>query len=495
MPLDQDAIDALKSELNVARKRDLNFAICLGKKPEATVLKTHKVKGPEILQRQAKKEGETTKVFSGLMKIKSKDMLLTCEDPPPGGSAKKVKVFLKSIGLSMKVKLLSADGELLEDDGQDEDSEDIATASVEESDPNQARWEAASKKLTPEILAALRDGHNDASKLRAMWGYAQETAGDGDYVGALKVLARIAPMLKDTGEAPAPDEVNPNRARWLEAVGKLEPVYNAAMAAGVPEADKLRAAWALAQKTADAGKHADALKILTKIAPSLKGAGAQATQDQAAEKDVTSNTTDNPDPLLAKWQTIERATADLLQQALGNNPPNRSKIEAAWAMAVEAAGAGDPAKAIKIVEQLVPVLKNAANAQPDTSAIPEGIVKKRRFMITRWQKIPGEIKTSIDRLRNAMIAEVPEEDPKALADQMQANLDSFVAAIQDKMDDAINTGDPTYKSTIKLIDDAVKGVSSYDLIQHIKNNPFDSSADVETVLLDALKEIRTELAS
>ena len=45
MPLDQNQLDELKSELNVARKRDLNFVICLGKKPDATVMKTHRIKG------------------------------------------------------------------------------------------------------------------------------------------------------------------------------------------------------------------------------------------------------------------------------------------------------------------------------------------------------------------------------------------------------------------------------------------------------------------
>ena len=53
-------------------------------------------------------------------------MMLTCTDAPPGGSAKKVKEFLKkSLGMSMQVKLMDPNGAVVEDNGEPEDVDQV----------------------------------------------------------------------------------------------------------------------------------------------------------------------------------------------------------------------------------------------------------------------------------------------------------------------------------------------------------------------------------
>ncbi|MFT5849822.1 MAG: hypothetical protein ACI9H6_000644 [Patiriisocius sp.] len=49
MALDKAKTDELKDAIATGRKRSLPFGLCLGKKPEGTVLITHKTKSPKVL--------------------------------------------------------------------------------------------------------------------------------------------------------------------------------------------------------------------------------------------------------------------------------------------------------------------------------------------------------------------------------------------------------------------------------------------------------------
>jgi hypothetical protein len=122
MTMEQAEVDELQAAIAVARKRPLNFAICLRKQPETSVMTTHRTKAADVLARKAKKEGETNKLAFGQMEVKGKLATLTCEADPPTGAAKKIRDFLgKVAGIKMKIILLGADGAVLEDSGDDGD--------------------------------------------------------------------------------------------------------------------------------------------------------------------------------------------------------------------------------------------------------------------------------------------------------------------------------------------------------------------------------------
>lgn len=289
MPLDTDQLDELKSSIAVARKRDLNFALCLGKKPENTVILTHRIKGPEILSKQAKKAGETAKLAYGTMRVKGKDMMLTCLSDAPSGAARKTKEFLKkSVGLQMKVKLLSPDGTVLEEDG--EGVEEDAVKDADAPDPNMKKWELLFTKYEPLVAKAASSGRGDPSKLRAVWNYTIDVAGDGDYAGAIKIFPKIDQLVK---LAAAPDNTQsesggskeetawnvqkPQIAKLLEAVEKVNPEGLA----------KLQAAWMKTNQKADAGDFAGALKVAKVLVPKLreiqKNSGAPTEETEAPD--------------------------------------------------------------------------------------------------------------------------------------------------------------------------------------------------------------------
>ncbi len=294
MPLDTDQLDELKSSIAVARKRDLNFALCLGKKPEGTVILTHRIKGPEILSKQAKKAGETAKLAYGTMRVKGKDMMLTCVDAPPSGSARKTKEFLKkSVGLQMKVKLLGVDGTVLEEDGDGDEDGETAENTADALDPNIAKWEKLFAKYEPLVAKAASSGRGDPSKLRSVWNYTVGVAGEGDYAGAIKILPKIDQLIK---LAAAPDNAaqesnvskeekawnvqHPQIAKLLESVKSLNPDGLA----------KLEAAWKLGNNKAGAGDFAGALTVAKALVPKLReilktsGETTQGTVEEATEQ-------------------------------------------------------------------------------------------------------------------------------------------------------------------------------------------------------------------
>ena len=69
--------------------------------------------------------------------------------------------------------------------------------------------------MEPLVLKALKPGSGDATKLRAAWMYAQESADGGHYIGALKVPGRIGPMLKNDSSTDAPEDIaNTKQQQW-----------------------------------------------------------------------------------------------------------------------------------------------------------------------------------------------------------------------------------------------------------------------------------------
>lgn len=211
MALDAPSAEEVQGLIAVSRKRALAFGLCLGKKPDGTVLIMHRIKSPEILMKQAKKAGESAKIACGQIETKGKKVLLSCEKDPPGTMAKHLKRYLKSIGMAMSVVIIGPDGTVLEQEVDEDDQGDLAQEAGNDVDPNQAKWEKASGQLEPQINAALSSGKGDATKLRAAWNYAQENAAEGDYASALKVLARLMPMLKESSSNDQPASDGPSR--------------------------------------------------------------------------------------------------------------------------------------------------------------------------------------------------------------------------------------------------------------------------------------------
>lgn len=406
MTLSKEEAAELRSDITAAKKRAVNFAVCVGKKPETTVLLVHKIKGPEILEKQAKSAGDTSKTLCGVMNVKSKDMMLTCADAPPSGTAKKVRDFLKVIGLKMKVLILDAAGETLEADGEDETGDDAPGAPVEDAaNPDEDRWLKAAKNMAPAVLAAMKSPDGDAGKLRAMWSYAQETAGEGNYVGALKVLARIAPLLKAPGTQATPTDGN------------------------------------------------------------QQGIAPTAPMPASSEEQP-------PDPNAAKWREAEKKASELFRQAMATDPADRTRLQAAWAMAVEAAADGNYANALKVLARLVPALQKAVDeagkatsddpAGAAATAIPKNVVAFQKARVL-WSDTRKKMMSEMKKLEDEIISVCSgrEELAPVAADarSLSKRLEVFDAKLEDILDAITNSEEGERREKLKAA--ARKQIGTY----------------------------------
>ena len=285
MPLDSAAVADLKTAIGVARKRDLNFALCLGKKPEGTVFLTHRQKGGGSLLRDAKAKGETQRGVQGTMRVSGKVMSLTCAEAPPPGTAQTVRDFLsRVIGMAMKVVILDKSGAQLEAGGDANPVTSDGEAAPDAADSDAAaKWRKKKADLKPKLSKALSEGTVDRSKLRAAWQQALEAADEGDHRTALKVAERINTLLErrksDQREPVGADDFLAGRAddslmraKWQAAVKAFKPQLDKVLARGARQASILKAEWELAESLAKKGDHATAFGKLDRVLKGVKAA-------------------------------------------------------------------------------------------------------------------------------------------------------------------------------------------------------------------------------
>ena len=279
MAIDAAKADALKTDIGFARKRDLAFGLCIGKSPETTVLVCHKTKDPEALGRQAKKEGETAKMTYGLMKVEGKNLNLSCQGDVPSGLARRTREMLKAAGLKLKVRILDADGNSLEEDGEDEDLPPAEAEGAAE-DPLAAEWAQARERADARV-AATRDlpGHD---VIRDAWQKAINLADEGDLRAGLMALEALDRQM-DMAEAAA-QQTEADKARWEAAAAKLRPIIGPLVEQATPAAMKLKAVWGVVIGKVEAGvpDYAAAVKSIAMLVKLIEearagnGAGAPA---------------------------------------------------------------------------------------------------------------------------------------------------------------------------------------------------------------------------
>lgn len=225
MPLmTSEDLEALKADMAKARKKDIGFGLCLGKKPENTVMYLDKLKTPEVTQRKAKKAGETGKVACGMVSLKGKKCYLTLEgDVLPGMSKGLRKFFSSAVGMKLSVLIMDASGAQLEADLDEDDAaqEDKAVSEgAEGSDALAPQWEKVSAKLMPLVKAFVATGDARGPAVAKAWAGAQMVARKGNYKSALTAAAKIQPVLstaKAAETSPPADQtaIEKSKVLWV----------------------------------------------------------------------------------------------------------------------------------------------------------------------------------------------------------------------------------------------------------------------------------------
>ncbi len=112
---------ALENQIAGARKKPMNFAWLICK--DGLVLETDLKKGPDVLWRNAKKNGGGPKGAQGQITVSGKMIELTCDsDEVPAQLPKLAKRFLSERGLSYKVVMKTPSGAF--SDGEEDSTAD-----------------------------------------------------------------------------------------------------------------------------------------------------------------------------------------------------------------------------------------------------------------------------------------------------------------------------------------------------------------------------------
>lgn len=394
MPMDKDELDELTKLFKKARQKPLPFGVCMGKTPENSVLYLHLKKPAEVLMRNAKKAGETTKTSFGTCAVNGKIVSLTCEGDILPGMARNMKRFLLKNDIKMKVEILDPEGNLLESDGdEDEDGDAPTEATGDDLDPAAEAWSSVHAELDPAVARFVDSGHEKGPAVRKAWDGAQKAADGGDYKSALSVATKIKPLVTagDIPAAPPPPpgpDGDPNAQAWAKIAGPLEQLYLKAMA---------------------------------------------------------------------------------------NNPPNRTKLEGAYMMAVEKADeAQDYKAALTIAKKLKPALEEAAKGGGATE-VPKDVVAFQKSRVV-WVDTRNKMKSEMKKLE-AAIAAVCKDDPELapVAGEVTAlskRLEVFDDRLEDVLDRITNT--PEGDERTKLKAEAVQAIKDY---QSALNDPFFNDVD------------------
>ncbi|MEM8730814.1 MAG: hypothetical protein AAGF79_12925 [Pseudomonadota bacterium] len=179
----------LKSRLKLARSKPIAFAYNPGKAKEGDYFTLHHEKSASVLSKAAKKDGPGIKVAFGMASVDGRVLELRCENVVPA-IARRLKQHLKKDAVSLNIRVLDANGSVLEEDIEDlgDVLDDFDDAGLEETP------EASEEEETPAPAPAF-----DAAPLVAGLKQLQQQASampDPAKAKLLDAIQSVVGMLK-----------------------------------------------------------------------------------------------------------------------------------------------------------------------------------------------------------------------------------------------------------------------------------------------------------
>lgn len=425
--MNEEAIADLTTLIKKARQRELPFGLCLGKKPEDNVMYLDLKKPPETMMRRAKADGETSKVTFGTCAVEGKIINLALQGKMLPGLAKNMKMFFIKNKLKFKVVILDADGGVLEADGDEDEMDGVdGGAPVDASD-----------------MDAGADGVQDTAE--------PEVAADAPQ-----------PDIPAPEGAQVDASSDPAAEQWSKVSAALTPLIAAFAQSGDARAPAVAKAWEGAEGAAQKSDYKSAMAVAGKLRAVVAGAPPAETAT---------------DPNAAKWAQLEDALSALYTKAMAKNPPNRSNLEARWAMATESAGSQDFTKALAIAAKLKPLLDEAlaATSSGQEGEIPKDVVPFQKSRIL-WQKTREKMFDEMGKLEKAITAACSGEEDLAEVVQSVSSLTDRLKGFDTSLEDILEkiTVTAAGPGREQLKKEAVQAIGTY---QSALQDPFFQDVD------------------
>lgn len=302
------------------------------------------------------------------------------------------------------------------DTGEDEDlDEPLRDDVVPEADPNAVRWEERSRELEPRMLEALKSGLGDGSKMRAVWAFATEKAGAGDYAKALLALDNLEKLLPVAKGAKSEDL----GVRFAALLKALLPDIQAAVAKKLPAAQDAKLKASEAAVFGRKKEYAQGIRLLEEARQLLDGA---ATDDGGDEYE---------EMFRGLWETLN----DDLPQLQRTNPSVAATVEQIMTAADGHASKGDFQKAYTFLDRASTAVAKAASAgraAEAASEIPEGKVAEVKAAFekarVRWDAALAAARARLQPVQAKIKANFPQA-----ATGLNNILDSYEQELLDEL--------------------------------------------------------------
>ncbi|AZV78898.1 hypothetical protein EBB79_14150 [Parasedimentitalea marina] len=339
MLLDGSAAKEIKQQMALARKRELSFGLCFGKKIENTVFLLHKTKAAKILGKQAKSDGETALVTFGRLTLKGKDLSVALDGKILPGFARKARKMFMVVGLKFNIIVLDPSGQVIESDVDEDDT-------AEDSAPDKP-----SAPFSPDL--------------------APEAPQKGETVED-----------EPSSSEPPSDQPDPLAEKWKTAAAKVE--ANLAKLGNLPDInlDQVNTFWAAIQKKADSGAYKDALDYIAKLSETMKTVAKDAAV--RAKRQAM---------LEAKWQQASTKLAPLVDEVLAQKSAQSKKIQAVWALIQSKVSASPPdyetaLKAVGPLARSISEAREAAVEDSESETVAQEAVEDGETLTAPQQKAP-----------------------------------------------------------------------------------------------------------
>ena len=494
--LDKD----LQKSLQQARKKPRNFAIIAqGTTPVKLIVSKKPIKAGELTD--AKKEFKGNLIVKGIVTGGDGPELLFQVLEEPSIQLPKLKEYLKETGgVTLKPRFqVVADVAEIDDDEPEGAVE--AAAPIDEAIPpappapeapaevvaeppaggDAATFTARLKALKPDLDKVLAANVSVSQEAKVRTGEAATFARKADFGEANRVLGQVEELVR-TGL----QEIAGRGTGSSDAAA----VFTARLKALKPDLDKL-----FASKTPAGEEAKQQAGEAATFARNKEFEQANGVLDQLEK--IVKGASEATDPA-AVWQKrreeLESQYLAAVRSEGALNPEAEKivgRIKVMWTYATEQAEAGGYEKALAALGRLEKegLFAQAEAAKAMGSGVAAGTVDKRKFLLTRWQKIGADLRGELNKLKKEIAAQEADDDPDDLADGFDEYLQLMLDEMQDEIDDAINAGDMG----------ALKGlrnrVTQDEVVKHLVENPFVEGTNFQALVLDALDEVESTLAA
>jgi hypothetical protein len=212
--------------------------------------------------------------------------------------------------------------------------------------------------------------------------------------------------------------------------------------------------------------------------------------------DVTgAETGANEDNDQASWESALAALEPRLRTALAGQVKNADELRAIRDYAEEKAQAGDYVAAMKSMA----TLQSRLELTEGPTAPSQAMVNKRKFLLERWQLIPGELEARLSALNTTIAARLPHEDSDTFCAEVGTwfgqIIDTFASEFDESVRDSITVGDTKYSAVAAVLNELRSRLAEDELLSFMKTSDLLDGGAIEAAFTGVIDEIETALSA